>query len=123
MTHREKLAYMMNDLSRRGLKKNSFAPPLYRLLWRLGIPATPPHFAHPFANASFMATWFATFFGLFMWLCFWGPAGDSTKHALVVSIAAGIVFGVALATYYASQARKYSLPKWKDYPPGGAPTL
>ena len=116
MTHREKVDYMMTDLAKRGIKRGTMSPPLYRLLWWMGIPATPPHFAHYLSNAVFMATWFALAYGLLMWFWMWRDQGYSAERAISVSVCAGVFFGVTLSAYYTWQARKHSLPKWKDYP-------
>ncbi len=45
MTHREKDAYLLRDLGQRGIRPRIVAPPIYRLLWHLGVEVRPPHFA------------------------------------------------------------------------------
>ena len=45
MTHREKVEYLIHDLSRRGIKPRAAAPPIYRLLWKIGVHVPPPLFA------------------------------------------------------------------------------
>ena len=42
MTHEEKLNKMYQELPQKGIK--GFAPPLYRLLWKMNIQIPPPYF-------------------------------------------------------------------------------
>lgn len=51
MTHDEKVAFLLDDLARKGIGRYTVAPPIYRLLWRLGIEVKPPLFA------SFLSWW------------------------------------------------------------------
>jgi hypothetical protein len=45
---------MLNDLAQRGVRKYTAAPPLYRVLWRLGFDIAPPPFATFWSNALLM---------------------------------------------------------------------
>jgi hypothetical protein len=116
MTHEEKLNVMFKDLGERGVKKGTMAPPLYRLLWRIGVPVRPPHFASFGANALLMGIGFAFLWGLFMWFFLWRHQNMSPSTACLNALLAGALFGVMLSGYYRWQARKLSLPKWEDYP-------
>lgn len=44
MTHREKIRWMMEDLEKRGVGRWTSAPPIFRLLWRMGGRVPPPCF-------------------------------------------------------------------------------
>ena len=44
MTHREKIDHLLDEMARRGVGKYIVAPPLYRLLWRVGLEVPPPLF-------------------------------------------------------------------------------
>jgi hypothetical protein len=45
-----KLNSALATLAVTGMRKNSYAPPLYRLLWSVGLHPPPPHFQNFGAN-------------------------------------------------------------------------
>jgi len=114
MTHDEKIKYLLQDFAKRGINRYTVAPPLYRLLWRLGIEVTPPHFASFWPLALFMGGFFAIAWGLFMSLSVWGDLPLAV--AVGASLFAGLLFGTIMATYYRWRARALALPRWQDYP-------
>jgi uncharacterized protein DUF6404 len=114
MTHDEKIEYLLKDLGERGISKYTVAPPLYRLLWGLGIEVTPPHFAGFWSLAPFMGAFFAIAWGLFMWVAAWRDLPFAVT--LVASLIAGFLFGTIMAGYYRWRARALALPSWQDYP-------
>jgi membrane associated rhomboid family serine protease len=115
MTHEEKVAYLLRDLGQKGVGQYTIAPPIYRLLWRLGIEIRPPHFASFWSLAAPMAVGFGIFWGIFMWLTVW-QQGSSVSLAVGTAASAGLFFGVFMAAYYRWRARKLALPRWEDYP-------
>jgi hypothetical protein len=118
MIREEKIAAMINDLSLKGLSPYTSAPPLYRLLWRLGFDIPPPPFASFASNALMMGITFAVVWGLLMWFVLW--RGEfSTIAAIVTSVVAGVCFGLAMAAYYRWRVSKLGLPRWEDYPRAG----
>lgn len=44
MNHKEKLNEMFAELPKKGINKYTFAPPIYRLLWKVGMEIPPPLF-------------------------------------------------------------------------------
>jgi hypothetical protein len=116
MTHEEKVAFLLNDLSQRGVSKYTVAPPLYRLLWRLGLEITPPHFASFWSLTLAMGAFFAIAWGIFMWLFLWRSEDLPAIADVCVSVIAGLLFGMTMAGYYRSRARKLALPPWESYP-------
>ena len=116
MTHAEKIELLLKDLTQRGARQYTIAPPLYRVLWRLGIEATPPHFARFWSLALTMGAFFAIAWGIVMWLLFWRGGNTPVAVDVGVSIVAGFLFGVAIAAYYRKSAGRLALPRWEDYP-------
>jgi hypothetical protein len=111
MTHEQKLEWIFEDLSRRGIKRGSFAPLLHRLLWRFGFPIRPPHFTSFGGNFCLG--------GLFMGLAYFIARQGSNaplEGIIVGSVACGAVGGLFTALSYSRQARKFSLPKWEECP-------
>jgi hypothetical protein len=101
-------------LAATGIWPSSYAPPLIRLLWRFGLDLPPPHFGSFWSNAAFMGTFFAIVWGAFMWLVLWSGQDLPWPFALAVAGAEGIMFGFAMASYYAYGKPKHNLPSWKE---------
>jgi hypothetical protein len=116
MTHAEKIEILLKDLTQRGVRQYTVAPPLYRLLWRLGIEATPPHFASFWALVLAMGGFFAIAWGILMWVTLWRGEDMSVAVGIGVSIMAGLLFGLIMAAYYRWSAGRLALPRWEDYP-------
>ena len=113
----------MTDLARRakalallkstGILRSNYEPPYLRALWRLGVDARPPHFM-PFAGAALAAAaWFGIAWGALMWMTTWSRGHMAVAPLLPVSCAAGLLFGIAMASYYAYGRRKHQLPAWE----------
>ena len=49
-----KLDAALKRLSSTGMWSSSYAPPIYRLLWGLGVKIPPPHFSRSTFNFVFM---------------------------------------------------------------------
>jgi hypothetical protein len=115
MNHAEKIKLMFDDLPRRGVAAGTFAPPLYRMLWKFGVQIPPPHFSSFTFLFFFQGGFFGIFWGLLMGLLFWTPFRLPLWPFAFASISAGVLFGLCMATYYRWQARKHHLPCWHDY--------
>ena len=89
------------------------APPLWRVLWWLGLEVPPPHFLRFWALTLLTGT----LFGVAMWVCGWvaAPRFAVTPPLLVLTAAAGIVFGLIVAMVYRASARGLGLPSWNGY--------
>ncbi len=118
MTHDEKVQYLIKDLGQKGIGPYTVAPPFYRLLWRLGIEAPPPHFGGFLMPALTTGAAFGIIWGVFMWFTFWRGQTDPTI-AVGTSVLAGCLFGGVMASYYQRQRKKFALPRWEDYPASG----
>jgi hypothetical protein len=114
MNYPPKLSSALAMLAATGISRSSYEPPLYRLLWRVGLFLPPPHFASFGFNFVFTASWFGAIWGAIMWLLFWSPLGGSGVVAAITAIAAGFLFGLTMASYYRYIARKHKLPAWSQ---------
>lgn len=119
MNHDEKVALAVSDLTARGVKKGAISPPIFRLAWRLGIAIPPPHFLGFGGLAMIMGAFFGVLWGAFMWIFFWRDQGLPVFAVVGLSLAAGVLFGIAMASYYRWKARKLGLPSWRDYQMNG----
>ncbi|TDY33287.1 DUF6404 family protein [Janthinobacterium sp. 75] len=101
-----------------GMARSHYAPPLMRLLWKVGVQVPPPHFQSFLRAALGMGLWFGTCWGVVMWIFFWWRSDAATPlsplAALVAASAAGLLFGLAMASFYARDRRKHQLPAWTE---------
>jgi hypothetical protein len=112
MTYPSKLSSALAMLAATGIGRSSYEPPLYRLLWHVGLFLPPPRFASFGFNFVFNAAWFATLWGAIMWLLLWSQLGGSGVVAAIAAVAAGVLFGLTMAAYYRYGARKHGLDLW-----------
>ena len=97
----EKREAALKLLAGTGIRPSNYAPPLLRLLWCLGLDVPPPHFGSFWGNAAFMGAFFAIVWGAFMWVVLWSRQHLPLLLALAVAGAAGVMFGLGMASYYA----------------------
>jgi Family of unknown function (DUF6404) len=127
MTNDEKIAYFLRDMRQKGVRSLTAAPPIYRLLWRLGIKARPPLFGSFRSLFWRWAVLYLCFFLLSWWgqgiwwgqgasHFWWWEGGSHSISGLVASAVAAVSIGVIMAAIIRRQARKLALPRWEDYP-------
>lgn len=109
-----KRAKAMALLHATGMRRSHYEPPLVSLLWRLGVPVPPPHFASFFGCMAFAGAAFGVVWGQVMWFTTWSASGMDLHVALLVSTVSGLLFGLALAAIYAYGRRKHKLPAWEE---------
>lgn len=121
MTHAEKLAHFEKQLEERGYWKANAEPPVFRLLWKLGVEVPPPYFlsfgqAWIVAGAPFgflMGLFCVGLFSFFsdsaMALFFWPSVGAS-------ALTCGTLFGLCMAFWWGRQRDQLGLPSWQEYP-------
>jgi len=118
MTHQEKIAYFIADLTKRGINQYTAAPPFWRFAWKLGIKLPPPYFMGFFPAALVTGVPFGLLFGLLWglpwWFGFWREFGFWVPAA--GGAATGILFGLIMAATWRISARKFKLPSWDAYP-------
>lgn len=124
MPHRQKVQRLIEELGQQGVGSYTVAPPLFRLLWALGL-ETPPPFFLGFAKLAalmgitFGALW-GVMWGVFMWLSLWQgaiPAIVAVSMTILAAVFAGLIFGVVMAWFMRRTAGQLDLPSsWEDYP-------
>lgn len=98
----------------RRMWKSNYAPPLVRLLWRLGIKIPPLPFMSFWRLFVVMAVPFSIGYGLLMYLMVWRTQGMSPYSACVLSLLAGVFFGIFMALFHLWRKKANGLPEWKD---------
>ncbi len=115
MDFNDKIVKMEQELHEKGIKKSTFAPIGYRMMWSLGIKITPPLFTSFISNFLFTGIQFGFFWGILMYFFQWRNLERSFLSMFVTSLAAGILFGLFISFYYRYLRKKYNLPEWDDY--------
>jgi hypothetical protein len=109
---KEDIQSYIEQLQKQGVKANTSAPPLFRLMWSLGVGVRPPLNQSFLMNTLFMGLYFGIFWGLFMWLFQWRKWHLSAFSAVMFAAGAGLLFGVTMATYYRWKSRRVNVPTW-----------
>ena len=110
---------MKQHLHALGVSAGTVAPPLWRLLWRMGVDVPPPLFLRFLPAAALLGGFFGLGWGLLMWPMYWARHGLPLGAALAAMVFAGTSFGLLMAAYLRFMARRHRLPAWADYT--GAP--
>jgi hypothetical protein len=119
MTHREKVDRLIVEMQSKGVNPYTAAPPVFRLLWSMGIEVPPPHFLSFMTITLVMGTFFGVFWGGLMWLLLWRNSEAPGIFNVTVPALAGLFFGLAMAWLLRRKAARLQLPAWKDYPERG----
>ena len=114
MNYSPKLNSALATLAATGIWRRNYAPPLHRLLWRVGLLLPPPHFASFGLNFPLFAAGFGVLWGVVMWFLVWSRQGMSGGAAAGSAGVAGALFGLIMAAYYRHGARKHNLPPWSQ---------
>jgi len=115
MNFEQRKTRAMELLQATGMMRSHYAPPLIRLLWKAGVQIAPPHFQSFMHTTLVAGGWFAVCWGMIMWLFGWFQGAAMLPSALVTVMAAcvaGLLFGLAMASFYAHDRRKHQLPDW-----------
>jgi hypothetical protein len=120
-THAEKVEYLIRDLAHHGWQRNAVAPPLFRLLWKLGIEVPPPPFLGYLGHALLIGGFFSVgwYLSMLVWCWYWqlwevlGPL-----QLLLIAAVAGPLFGLMMAGPRLRGRPDLKLPPWRGYPPG-----
>jgi len=121
MTHSEKVEAARRQLTGSGVAESNWAPPLWKLMWWMGLEVPPPPFLGFWRNALLMGGLCAASFWGLMWFGLWSRQGMPAWTAVLLAVAGGSLFGVFMALYHRRMARKHRLPAWSDYAGDSAP--
>lgn len=124
MTHQQKVARLIVEMSARGVPKTTVAPRAFQLLWKLGYEIPPPLFLGfvPIAvlMGSMFGLYFGTFFGTFMWFLivqYVMPLPIAVVTFAIGALFAGAGFGLWMADHFVQKGRQLALPPWHEYEP------
>ncbi len=122
--HRQIVERLIEELDQQGVSPYTVAPPLFRLLWALGLKIPPPLFLGFGKLVLLMGTGFGllwgVLYGIGMWLLEWQgevPAGVAVSITVFAAMSAGLIFGLIMAWYTRWTAVRLGLPSsWEEYP-------
>jgi Family of unknown function (DUF6404) len=110
---RAKLEAALRLMKARRMRRWSYAPGIYRLLWVARIPIRPPHFVGLISNTMIQA-----FFFCLIWIALWCWTtwlGQRVPVALLlIGTLAAPIFGFLVAIYYRFSAARHRLPSWSE---------
>lgn len=116
MTHERKLQKMYAHLPALGISPYTAAPPIYRMLWHVGIEIPPPIFGSFVPTAVFTGALFAIGWAAAMWLLPGAQEPETTlASAATTAGVAGVMFGLIMAGYYSWKSKQLKLPPWSEY--------
>lgn len=111
-----KVQAALRHLDLAGVHRRHSAPPLHRLLWRMGINASPPILASVASNVVLMGIFFALGWGVLMWLMVWRNTNLPVAVGVISALLAGVLFGVLMAVVMRVMRLRRGLPLWRDLP-------
>ncbi len=103
-------------MAKKGIGAATAAPPLWELLWSLGIRVPPPLYMGFVPLALLCGTFFGLLFGAIAW--YMGTRGSRTmslQEASMVALATGTFFGLTVAWFCRRLARKHGLGAWSAF--------
>src|ERR1019366_2352617 len=118
LDHEAKVARLLKDMKRRGVAVGSAAPPLFRMLWAMGISLPPPFFLGFLTNMLLMGIPMGIGWSGAMWLLQWKGIKMPAGLAVAGTAAFALLFGASMGFYYQWKARSLKLPPWNTYPRG-----
>ncbi|EQD35935.1 conserved hypothetical protein, membrane [mine drainage metagenome] len=109
--YRQRMLAIADELRAQRVSAYTFAPPIYRLAWMLGLHIRPPLYQSFATLALGMGAGFGIPYGLCMWFLFWQGEGLTATRVLIASLSAGVFFGLAMASIYKWKAGRLQLPQ------------
>ena len=123
MTQSSKLDRYVQQMADAGVGKSTAFPPLWRLLWRIGIQAPPPIFLGFFPLALIFGGSFGVIFSGVTWLFQdFGLMRQPLMSPPLFALFAGIPYGLAMAYYHRGLAKQHNLGSWAAFSGDGTRT-
>jgi hypothetical protein len=122
ITHREKIAYFLEEVKKHGIDPRTAAPWIYKSLWALGVEIPPPHFLGYMANALLQSALVLLLaplvFGMIalVLIVFFGGLSRTFLVCAVAGTLGSLWSSWRRAGTWKSEARTLNLPPWRDYP-------
>ena len=116
MTHSDKIEVYKRLMAKRGVAAGTAAPPLWELLWSLGLEIPPPLFMSALMLFVLCGTTFGILFATGAWIFRnLGSRGMPLSEAGWVALVTGAAFGLALTWYCRRLGRQQQLGSWSAF--------
>ncbi|MEO8384459.1 MAG: DUF6404 family protein [Betaproteobacteria bacterium] len=116
MTDDRKIETYKELMAAKGIAMSTAAPPLWELMWFLGINLPPPLCMGFIPLFLFAGSFFGIVFGSGVWvLRNMGSRHMSLHEAGGVALITGVAFGLAIAWFTRRLARKHNLGAWSSF--------
>ncbi|WP_426577686.1 DUF6404 family protein [Xenorhabdus stockiae] len=112
MTFEQRKARAIAIMESKKMWRSNYAPPLLRILWKMGFKIPPFPFASFWQIAIPSGIWFGPAWGLLMWFIVWRHEDMPPVLAIISGISAGILFGVLMAACHRWIKKRNNLPDW-----------
>ena len=112
--YERRYAAAVAEMQRAGISRWNGEPPEVRLMRRLGLRPRPRHYQ------SFMSVmlqnWlgFSLVWGAVMYLGQWKYSGQWLFIAFGITLIAGLLYGIGMASVHSQAVRKHRLSRWED---------
>ncbi|NMH64971.1 DUF6404 family protein [Shewanella salipaludis] len=122
MSFQNKVEIYRSLMSDKGFSKNTYAPPLYRWLWKCGVKIKPPHASEFKVNLMVQATFFFSIFAvvLFFVSLFANdiglnlPTGSQVATLYLENVLVSVLFGLAVSFNILQVKKKNKIPNWAE---------
>jgi hypothetical protein len=122
MTDDRKIDTYKALMAAKGIATSTAAPPLWELMWSLGINLPPPLYMGFISLFLFAGSFFGIVFGAGVWIVRYMRARPMSLHeAGGVALITGIAFGLAIAWFTRRLARKHGLGTWSSFSASSLP--
>lgn len=116
MTQSSKLDRYVQQMADAGVGKSTAFPPLWRVLWRIGIQAPPPIFLGFLPLTLIFGGSFGVIFSGVAWLFQdFGMLRQPAMSPPLFALLAGIPYGLAMAYYHRGLAKQHHLGSWAAF--------
>ncbi|WP_224816170.1 DUF6404 family protein [Hasllibacter sp. MH4015] len=102
------------ELEASSIRRMNYAPPVFRLARAMGLRPRPPHYMSFWRAALILGPAFGLLWGLVMWLLSWRTQDLPVVVAILASLLAGVLFGLAMAAYYRWAGAEAKLSRWEE---------
>lgn len=112
--YERRYAAAVAEMQRAGVRRWIGEPPQVRLMRRMGFRPRPPHYQSFMSVMLKMWLSFSIFWGAGMYLVRWQYSAQSLSIALPITLIAGWLYGMGMASVHLQAIRRLRLSRWED---------
>jgi hypothetical protein len=113
MKFEERKELAIAELKSKNIWKIDYQPPLYTLLWTLGLKIRPPHYQRHILRFLVASLFYGFLVGLFDWIFFHDMSIPLSVDILQFTIFSGTAFGFFTTLFYYISVKRKRLTKWE----------